>query len=243
MRQPLRHMIAVVPGKIAIDSQLLDLLRDELNVKTVEFRESAAGLVHLTARPNFAALGPRFQARTEAVARAIRALPADRLAACKRGDAVAVVVDGQELDLEPGDLEVLEEALEGRVVKSEGGFTVALDPTVDQALREEGLARELVNRIQRLRREAGFEITDRIRLAIVGPAEVVQAALRFREFIAGETLAADFQTGSDGEEAGAVETATSAGEGAAPAGYDKVSTVDLDGLRAKIAVAVHGRAS
>lgn len=228
VRQPLRRMHAVVPPGIRIEGELLSVLKDELNVKEVEFLAGAQGLVRLTARPSHAALGPRFQARTPAVVRAICELPAERLEAFRRGEAVAVRVDGEEVALQPGDLEVVEEAEAGRVVRAEGGYTVALDPTVDRELRDEGLARELVNRIQRLRRDAGLRVTDRIRLAISGPEELVLAALRFRDFIAGETLATDFRAVPEKDAAGSE-------------GYQVLRAVDVDGLEARIALSVEGR--
>ncbi|MBI4541381.1 MAG: isoleucine--tRNA ligase [Gemmatimonadetes bacterium] len=233
VRQPLRRMYAVVPHGLTLEGELLGLLRDELNVKEIEFLGTGKGLVRIYARPSYAALGPRFQARTEAVARAIRGLPAERLEAIRRGEAAAVEVNGAEVALEAGDFEIVEEAEAGRVVKSEGGFIVALDPSVDRDLREEGLARELVNRIQRLRRDAGLEVTDRIRLAIVGPDELVTAASRFREFIAGETLATEVRA--------VTERAAAAGGPDGPDGYEIVRAVDMDGLEAKIGVSVQPR--
>jgi isoleucyl-tRNA synthetase len=131
-----------------------------------------------------------------------------------------VEVEGVSHALEPGDLEVVEEAKGGWVVKSEGGYTVALDPRLDEALREEGLARELVNRIQRLRKDSGLEITDRISLGVYGPEPVERAVSAWREFIAGETLALEVQTGSqmDG------------------ARFDVAKDVDVDGLSVRIAL-------
>jgi isoleucyl-tRNA synthetase len=98
-------------------------------------------------------------------------------------------LDGTRHTLEEGDLEVGQEAAGNLVVKGEGAFTVALDPEVDDELRAEGVARELVNRIQRLRRDAGLEITDRIELGIGGPEVIRAAAGDHLDFICGETLA------------------------------------------------------
>jgi len=106
------------------------------------------------------------------------------------------------------------------VVQGDGRFTVALDPTLDQDLRQEGVARELVNRIQRFRKDSGLEITDRISLGVSGPEEVRTAAELFRDFITGETLAREYQVG----------------ELVAGKAFDSVREVELDGHRVQIAL-------
>ena len=189
VRQPLRAVHAVVPDGAEPRPEVLELIRDELNIKQVRFLASAEGIVQLSGRPSFRALGPRFGKRTEAAAAVIRALPRERLESYRAGGAVTIEVDGESATLKPGDLEVVEASASGLVVRSEDGFTVALDHTMDDELRAEGLARELVNRIQRLRKEAGLQVTDRIALGISGPDEVQRAARSWGEFIAGETLA------------------------------------------------------
>jgi isoleucyl-tRNA synthetase len=112
---------------------------------------------------------------------------------------------------------VTQEASAGLMVKAEGGFTVALDPALDDELRAEGLARELVNRIQRLRKDAGLDITDRIELAIGGPEPIRTAADRHEMFIGGETLALAVTIGGGVDEA-----------------YPHVRDVDIDGTPATI---------
>ncbi|HET9949328.1 MAG TPA: isoleucine--tRNA ligase [Longimicrobiales bacterium] len=226
VRQPLRALQAVVPGGRALDEDVLAIVRDELNVKRVTFLSSAEGLATLVARPNFKALGPRFAKRTQAGADAIRALDQEALARYRAGEEVGVEVDGERVPLGAGDLDVFEEARAGLVVKSEAGYTVALDPELDEELVSEGLARELVNRIQRLRKDAGLDITDRIELAIAGPEPVAHAAGRHEAFIGDETLA----------------LAVSVGVGAGiEEGYPHVREVDIDGTRATIGLRPAGR--
>ena len=200
VRQPLRTLLAVVPGGLEPRSGVLELLKDELNVKSVEFLASAEGLVSLAGRPNFKTLGPRFQKESEAVASAIRELSQESLAAHRSGETVTVPVGGRDVTLEPEDLEVVEESKGDWVVRSEGGFSAAIDPTLDDELLAEGLARELVNRVQRLRRDSGLEITDRIRLGVFGPENVSEAAARHESFICGETLATLLTVGERPEE-------------------------------------------
>ncbi len=220
VRQPLGRMHAVTPLPGMLDPGLLALLQEELNVKEVSFPGSAEGLVTLKAKPNYRILGPRFQKRTEEAARAIRGLPGEALAAFRRGDRVPIQVGEETFALEAGELEVVDEALGGLVVRGDGRFMVALDPALDSGLRREGLARELVNRIQRLRKDSGLEITDRIALGVFGPGEVQEAARAFEAFIAGETLSLELRVGElSGTEA-----------------YEAQGEVDLDGLTVRIAL-------
>ncbi|HUF74694.1 MAG TPA: isoleucine--tRNA ligase [Longimicrobiales bacterium] len=225
VRQPLRTMQAVVPGARSLPEDVLAVVRDELNVKEVAFLESAEGIVTLVARPNYRALGSRFGKRTNDVANAIRALSQEALSGYREGERVEVAVDGEPHALEEGDVDVAQEATAGLVVKAEGGYTVALDPALDDDLLAEGLARELVNRIQRLRKDAGLEITDRIELAIGGPEAIQEAARRHETFIGGETLA----------------LAAAIGGGVAE-DFPHVRDVDIDGTPARIGLrlSAHG---
>ncbi len=226
VRQPLRTLHAVVPGGVAPREEVLAVLREELNVKQVAFVHDAGDLVRLEARPNFRALGPRFQRHSNAAAAAIRNLGQEELRGWRGGEAVSISVDGTKHPLGSDDLEVAEVARGDLVVRAANGFTAALDPALDDELRAEGLARELVNRVQRLRKDSGLEVTDRIRLAISGPEGVCAAAARHRAFIAGETLAVDLVVA--GEEHGA----------AGP--YTNRRDVAFDGTRAAIALARAG---
>ena len=226
VRQPLGTLRVVVPGGVALRDEVLAVLREELNVKRVAFVRDADDLVRLEARPNFRVLGPRFQRRSNAAAAAIRALGQAELRAWRAGAAVPVAVDGTEHTLGPDDLEVAEVARGDLVVRAARGFTAAIDSALDDELRAEGLARELVNRVQWLRRDSGLEVTDRIRLAISGPEEVRAAATRHRAFIAGETLAVDLVVAGEGDDA--------------PEAYTNRREVAFDGVRAAIALARAG---
>jgi isoleucyl-tRNA synthetase len=196
VRQPLRSLLAVVPGGIPVREEVLVVLRDELNVKRVDFLSSGEELVTLSARPNFRALGPRFQKHSQVAGGAIRGLGDEALRAFRQGDPVRLVVEGEEVLLDPDWLEIVEEARGDFVVRSEGGYTAALDPALDDELRAEGVARELVNRIQRLRKDSGLDITDRIRLGVFGPEGLAGPARLHDDFIRGETLAVDLRTGA-----------------------------------------------
>jgi isoleucyl-tRNA synthetase len=218
VRQPLRVLHAVVPGRRP-RGEVLEVLRDELNVKEVRFLDSAEGLVTLSARPNFRVLGPRFQGASQEAAAALRALDPEVLSAFRRGEEVTIRVGSEGVVVEPDWLEVAESAAGDLVVKTEGGVVAALDPTLDDELRTEGMARELVNRIQRLRKEAGLEITDRIRLAVDGPGAVASAAAAWGAFIAGETLAVSLEVGAEAVEA-----------------LEHALEDDVDGLKVRVAL-------
>ncbi|MEX0979684.1 MAG: isoleucine--tRNA ligase [Gemmatimonadota bacterium] len=229
VRQPLRKLYAVLPSVAAgsaaaapptIRPEVLDVLKDELNVKEVVFLSSAEHIVRLVARPNFRSLGPRFQKRSELAATAIRGLSSETLAAFRRGEEVAISLEGTDHALQPEELEIVEEAEGDFIVRSQNGYTAALDPTLDDELLGEGVARELVNRIQRLRKESGLEITDRIELWISGSAEVEAAAADFTDFIRGETLAVRLDVG-----------------GAPPdEAFDADREIELDGVPVRIAL-------
>jgi len=225
VRQPLGHMFAVTPEGLKLEGELLSLLKDELNVKEVSFLGSSEGLVSLVAKPNYRVLGPRFQKQTEEAASAIRHLGSDSLSAYREGEDVEITVGGQLYILGSEELEVVEEAQGELVVQGDGRFTAALDPAITPELRLEGLARELVNRIQRLRKDSGLEITDRIALSIAGSPQVRDAAKIHGEFIAGETLATDY---SVGEDARVLD------------GFDHLRDVDLDGMNAQIGLSRAG---
>ncbi|MEX2529865.1 MAG: isoleucine--tRNA ligase [Gemmatimonadota bacterium] len=189
VRQPLRTLHAVLPDGARPREEILDVIRSELNVREISFLDSAKALVSLRAVPDFRVIGPRFQQTSQAAGDAIRGLASEELSRFRQGEEVSIRVGGEDVALEPDWLEVVEEAAGEFVVKAEEGFTAALDPTLDDELRTEGRARELVNRIQRLRKDAGLEITDRIRLAVGGPSDIHMALEVHRDFIAGETLA------------------------------------------------------
>jgi len=189
VRQPLRGVQAVIPGGQTLTEEVLNVVKEELNVKEVSFLTTAEGIVTLVARPNFRSLGQRFGKQTNDAAAAIRRLSQKSLSVFRDGGSMQIELNREMHELEEGDIDVLQEASSGLVVKGEGAYTVALDPELDDELLAEGVARELVNRIQRLRKDSGLDISDRIELAIGGADDIQEAADQHEEFIRGETLA------------------------------------------------------
>jgi isoleucyl-tRNA synthetase len=191
VRQPLGRMQVVVPGGLrgAPLEELLELLRLEVNVKQIEVVASDTELVRLRPKPNFRTLGKRYGKRTPAVAAAAAALTVGQLRGLEAGSSATLDLDGEAVTYLPEDVAVEREVASDWLVQSNGAFVAALDPRVDEELRREGLAREVVNRVQRIRKEAGYSYTDRIALWIDGDAPVLDAVRTHATFIRGETLA------------------------------------------------------
>ena len=188
---------------------LLPLLRGETNVKRVEIVTSDADLVRLRGKPNFRTLGKRFGAEVKGVAASVALLTSEQLRALEQGESVTA-----DYLLLPEDVTIEREVVTDWPVASAGPFVVALDPAVTPALAQEGIARELVSRIQRLRKEAGFDVSARIVLSLTGDAALLEAARAHTEYIAGETLAREFLIGEtvpDADRSEAVEVEGHAG--------------------------------
>jgi isoleucyl-tRNA synthetase len=199
VRQPLAAMRVAVPAAVDAGAleRLLPLLADEVNVKRIERVASDEDLVRLKAKPNFAALGKIYGRQTPAAAEAARALTAAELRRLEAGESVVTQRDGTRFTLRPEDVVVEREVKGDWLVQSDGPCVVALDPSLSDELRREGLAREVINRIQRLRKEAGYDYATRIAVSISGAPDVLAAAGAHGGVIAAETLARRFETGSD----------------------------------------------
>src|SRR4051794_13233672 len=197
VRQPLAAAVVVASGaeREAIES-LAGEVQEELNVKAVRFVERADELGSYEIKPNYRTLGPRFGKRMPVVAEALGALdPAHVAAALREGRTVGVTVDGHEHELGPDDLQLAMQPLEGYQVERAGSHAVALELELDEGLRREGLARELVHAVQNARKAAGLEVSDRIALALDGDKELLATAREHERTIAEETLAVRVEIG------------------------------------------------
>jgi isoleucyl-tRNA synthetase len=218
IRQPLRAAVVVATGfeRQAIE-QLVDVVRDELNVRELRFVSEADELGQVEIKPNYRTLGPRFGKQMPLVAAAVAALdPARAVESLREGRRVAVSVGGKDHELGADDLLISMKPLEGYQVEREGSHAVALELSVDDELRIEGWAREIVHAVQAARRDAGLEVTDRIVLTLDGDSRLVEAARAHERYIAAETLA--------------VEVSYESLDGAEP--------VQIDGRQLKVGVAV-----
>ena len=229
VRQPLACAKVAMPLAYVSDSpmwkELLALLGRELNVRAIEVVSDDTTLVRLRAKPDFRELGRRFGNRTPAVAKLVAALDPAALRAIEAGGTATLKGPDGPVTIFPGDLTVQREVQTDWPLATDGPYVIALDPVLTPALREEGLARELVNRVQRLRKEAGLAYTDRIVLGLDGPLELLRAAETHAAFIQGETLARALLVGPAARDAGPLDE------------------VNLDGFVARIAVRRHAAPS
>ena len=197
VRQPLARLVCVAGGADqSLLDQLMPLLVTELNVKTVEFLGSADSLVSLEAKANFRALGKKWGKETPQAAQAVNALHSATLAAFERGEEVHVTVGGHTRPLEADDVTIVRKASGTLVVSQDGTRFAAVDPTLTEALRREGLARELVSRVQRFRKDSGLLVSDRIALWVGGAAPLAEAVEAHRSWICDETLTVTLTVGA-----------------------------------------------
>jgi isoleucyl-tRNA synthetase len=191
VRQPLRAAVVVAAGeeRAAIE-RLREVVLDELNVKELRFVSEAGELGSYEVKPNYRSLGPRFGKQMPQVAAAVEALdPAHVASALRATDRVAISVDGHDHELGPEDLTLAMQPLAGYQLEREGSHAVALELELDDELRREGLAREVVHAVQNARKAAGLNVEDRIRLVLGGDDELVGAARAHEDYVVGETLA------------------------------------------------------
>jgi isoleucyl-tRNA synthetase len=220
VRQPLGRMVCVAPNvSEAALAPLIPLLAAELNVKLVEFASSGDALVSLEAKPNFRSLGKKFGKSTPLAAQAVAAFSTEHVRAFERGEPLVVSVGGESHELGVDDLTIIRRASGALAVQEEGGFFVALDATITPELRLEGFARELISRVQRMRKESGFAVSDRIVLTVAGGDEVKAVVDTHGAWIAEEVLATELVFASE-----------------ASAATKDMHAIDLDGITAHVAI-------
>jgi isoleucyl-tRNA synthetase len=220
VRQPLRAAVVVATGRErAAIERLAGIVREELNVRELRFVSEADELGQVEIKPYYRTLGPRFGKEMPTVAAAVAGLNAAKaVATLREGGAVAINIGGTEHPLSAEDLLVTMKPLEGYQVEREGSHAVALELEIDESLRIEGWARDIVRAVQTARQEAGLEVSDRILLTLDGDPALLQAAREHETYVAGETLATTV----------------------AYEDLDGAEPVTVDGRRLKIAVALAG---
>ena len=204
VRQPLRRVIIPVTGDRHRQSiaRMEEIILEEINVKAIEYVQDDSRIVHKTIKPNFKSLGPKHGKVVQPVAAAIRTFGQAEIAALEKQGEILVPINGIEITVTRDDVEILHENVKGWVAESANGLTVALDTELNEELLNEGFAREFVNRVQNLRKDSGFEVTDRIRIAFTGSERLVGAVTALAPYIKNETLAIDIHpdAGVAGEE-------------------------------------------
>jgi isoleucyl-tRNA synthetase len=199
VRQPLsRILVPVMTPRDRRDIQHFeDIIKEEINVKTIEFVSGDTDIVRKSVKPNFKTIGKKFGKITQQVANEIKKLSVNQIIQLEKLNTLTLSVDGTEINLVSEDVEIVSEDLEGWLVASEDNITVALDTQLDEELIREGIAREFVNRIQNIRKNSGFDVTDRINIIFSSPENIMLALNAQKDYIMNETLAQELTFNSN----------------------------------------------
>ncbi|WP_179352959.1 isoleucine--tRNA ligase [Winogradskyella vidalii] len=195
VRQPLQKIMIPIQNqqqKEEIEA-VSELIKHEVNIKEIELLEDASDILVKQIKPNFKTLGPKFGKDMKLIANTVRGFGAEDIKNVEQNGTIDVEINGKNITLGLEDVEITSQDIEGWLVANEGALTVALDVTINEDLREEGIARELVNRIQNLRKDSGFELTDRIDVQILKDEQIVKAISSNEAYIKSETLTEDLQ--------------------------------------------------
>ena len=195
VRQPLSKIMVPAPNK-KFGLQLkavANLVLSEVNVKELELLTDASDILTKKIKPNFKTLGPRYGKLMKPLTQKISNLTQDDISRFETSGSYSLNIDGQELQLNLEDVEIISEDIPGWLVANEGKLTVALDVTLTDELRQEGIAREFINRIQNLRKDIGLEVTDKIQVRIAKHSGIDTAVENFRKYIGTQTLASSLE--------------------------------------------------
>ena len=190
VRQPLSKIM--IPAKNAHQQSQIEAVKDlilsEVNIKNIDFLSKENNVLVKSIKANFKTLGPKFGAKMKAIAAGISAFSQEDIAKIETDGRYVLDIHGEKIEISLSDVEIITQDIPGWVVANEDDLTVALDTTITDALRKEGISRELVNRIQNLRKEQGFDVTDNIIVEIEKCDLLCEAAKSFHDYIVGETL-------------------------------------------------------
>lgn len=190
VRQPLTQIMIPVVDKNQQESieAVRDLILGEVNVKELKYVDGEAGILVKKVKPDFKKLGPRYGKIMKQLATEVQAMDQAAIGQFEKVETYTFNIEGQEAIIELADVEIISEDIEGWLVANEGRLTVALDITVTDDLRKEGISRELVNRIQNIRKSSGLDITDRIKIVITDNLQIRNAVQEYYDYIAGQVL-------------------------------------------------------
>ena len=190
VRQPLKKiMVALDKSKHEALSKMKDVILEEVNIKELLILTDDSEIVNKSAKANFKSIGPKFGKKVKTVAELIKNFTKEEISKIEKGKEIVLKIEGEDLIISKDDVEIIGSEITGWVVEAEAGITVAIDAELDDALIEEGLAREFVNRIQNMRKDAGFDVTDKIIVTFTGSDNFVKAIMNFNQYISTETLA------------------------------------------------------
>jgi isoleucyl-tRNA synthetase len=190
VRQPLKKIMVVVDKENREPlSKMKAVILDEVNIKDLIVLEDDSEIVSKFAKANFKSLGPKYGKNVQLISKKVQDFTSGEIKALENGNSVKLTIEDEEFSIEPEDVEIVSSEIKGWFVESDGGVTVAIDTELDESLIDEGLAREFVNRIQNMRKDAGFEVIDRINIKFTGSELLNKAVHSFTSYVAGETLA------------------------------------------------------
>jgi isoleucyl-tRNA synthetase len=204
VRQPLQKMMIPVldPNMKQQLERVADLIKAEVNVKELSYLDPNNTFIRKKIKPNFIVLGKKLGPKMKAMSAALAAFSQEDIAALEQEGSKEVILDGEPFHLQVAEAEITSEDVPGWTVAAKGKITVALDLNLTPALLDEGMARELVNRIQKIRKDSGFELTDRVQVSLFAPLGQTEAFGRFKDYICAEILADDltFESGPQAQE-------------------------------------------
>ena len=217
VRQPLQKIMVPVDSQEQKEEILAvaGLIKHEVNVKEIELLDDASDILVKQIKPNFKVLGPKYGRDMKLIANAVREFTQEDISKVEKEGKIPVELDGKIITLELADVEISSKDIEGWLVANEGSLTVALDVTISEELKEEGIARELVNRIQNARKDSGFDVTDKIKLTVLKFENLEQSIETNKDYIMSETLTKELVFADDISE-----------------GID----VEFDGIKSKIVI-------
>ncbi len=191
VRQPLQKIMVPLLDDTFEDKfeAVKNLILSEVNVKEVEYLKDTTGILVKKIKPNFKTLGPKYGKMMKQISGAINAFEQTDIASLEKSGSYELDLEGEKITVSLEDVEILSEDIPGWLVSSEGALTIALDVTISEDLKKEGIAREFVNRIQNLRKDSNFDVTDKINIEIQKHKAINDAVLAYEEYISSQTLA------------------------------------------------------
>jgi isoleucyl-tRNA synthetase len=191
VRQPLSKIMVPVPDQKFQEQlqEVASLILTEVNVKEIEYLKESTGILVKKIKPNFKTLGPKYGKLMKQITAIVTEFTQEDIAAIESQSEYKLKVDEEEVNLTKDDVEIISEDIPGWLVANDGKLTVALDITITEKLHQEGIAREIINRIQNLRKDSGLEVTDKIHIRILNHAFINEAIHNFKDYIGSQTLA------------------------------------------------------
>jgi len=190
VRQPLKKIMVVVEnGKREALNNMKDVILEEVNIKDLIILEDDSGIVNKTAKPNFKVVGPKYGKLVKGLTNAIKELDKAAINEIEKNGEYEISVEGEIIKISREDVEIISHEIEGWLVESDEKVTVAIDTELTEDLIAEGYAREFVNRVQNMRKDAGFDVVDRINVYILGEQKLLDYVQKFSEYITNEVLA------------------------------------------------------